>query len=184
MPTARPFYWPQQQQTCWYRPPLNGHGTVLVDEDVYTNRIASDVLEKSSVVTPLVKTLHFLCYKLMNSLYCASFTTSCSCSTSRHIKTQHAIARQQREGKTHTHPVAFVTLQTSGLKPGVRVPPGLHEYMLSGSPKRLISIKRKRWNRSKLEPALIPTLTKIRPEMRCWHARNKFSHLINRSEVH
>jgi hypothetical protein len=32
MSAARPFYWPQQQQTCWHRPPLNGHGTVLVDE--------------------------------------------------------------------------------------------------------------------------------------------------------
>jgi hypothetical protein len=34
MPTARPFYWPQQQETCWHRHPLNGHGTVLVDEDL------------------------------------------------------------------------------------------------------------------------------------------------------
>jgi hypothetical protein len=35
MSAAARLYSPQQQQTCWHRPPLNGHGTVLVDEDLY-----------------------------------------------------------------------------------------------------------------------------------------------------
>jgi hypothetical protein len=39
MSAARPFYWPQQQQTCWHRPPLNGHGTVLVDEALKNVRL-------------------------------------------------------------------------------------------------------------------------------------------------
>jgi hypothetical protein len=43
MPTARPFYWPQQQQTCWHRPPLNGHGTVVVDEDLYSDFLSIGV---------------------------------------------------------------------------------------------------------------------------------------------
>jgi hypothetical protein len=34
MSTARRFYWPHQQQTCWHRTPLNGNDTVLVDEDL------------------------------------------------------------------------------------------------------------------------------------------------------
>jgi hypothetical protein len=35
MSTAARLYWPQQQQTCWHRTPLNGNDTVLVDEDLY-----------------------------------------------------------------------------------------------------------------------------------------------------
>jgi hypothetical protein len=34
MSAAARLYLPQHQQTCWHRPPLNGHGTVLVDEDL------------------------------------------------------------------------------------------------------------------------------------------------------
>jgi hypothetical protein len=34
MSAAARLYSPQQQQTCWHRPPLNGHGTVLVDVDL------------------------------------------------------------------------------------------------------------------------------------------------------
>jgi hypothetical protein len=36
-------------------------------------------------------------------------------------------------------------------------------------------------NRLNLEPALILALNED-PEFRCWHARNKLNHLINRSE--
>jgi hypothetical protein len=36
MSAAARLYSPQQQQTCWHRPSLNGYGTVLVDEDLYS----------------------------------------------------------------------------------------------------------------------------------------------------
>jgi hypothetical protein len=51
MSAAARLYWPQQQQTCWHRPPLNGHGIVLVDEDLntYTDmRILNNVLIENS----------------------------------------------------------------------------------------------------------------------------------------
>jgi hypothetical protein len=51
MPTARPFYWPQQQQTCWHRLPLNGHGTVLVDEDLYVCFLSDHCLTLGVYVT-------------------------------------------------------------------------------------------------------------------------------------
>jgi hypothetical protein len=34
MSVAARLYSPQQQQTCWHRLPLKGHGTVLVDDDL------------------------------------------------------------------------------------------------------------------------------------------------------
>jgi hypothetical protein len=34
MSAAARLYWPHQQQKCWHRIALNGHGTVLVDEDL------------------------------------------------------------------------------------------------------------------------------------------------------
>jgi hypothetical protein len=67
---------------------------------------------------------------------------------------------------------------SSGLQPGALVPPGVREDISGGRRKYLTSIKMKHRESLNLEPALILALTK------CWHALNKLSHLINRSEPH
>jgi hypothetical protein len=76
-------------------------------------------------------------------------------------------------------------LYESGLQPGVRVLPGLGEDILGGTRKTSYINQNETkeppepWTSSDLQNSL-----RFVPEVRCWHARNKLNHLINRSEPH
>jgi hypothetical protein len=56
-----------------------------------------------------------------------------------------------------------IVCRTQGLQPVVRVPPGVREDILGDTLKHLTSIKTKHRIRMNFKPALILSLTKIRP---------------------